>query len=434
MEECKVHKVERNGFRFHFIPTDKFKTITLVLKGNAPLTRETVTKRALLALLLKQGTKRYPSEKKLREKLDELYGATLHTTTAKKGSRSIFHLQLEFANETYIPGEDRLTEEVLQLFHELLYEPNIEGEAFPNSIVEREKKRLENTIQAVYDNKIAYANQRLFDEMYKGEPFSLHKDGYVEDLASLVGENMYLYYKQMIQEDEFDLYVLGDFKVDDFEQKITQLFKRETDFKQTTTEEKVIIQKVENPKEIIETDSINQAKLHIGYRTNVLYSDEDYPALQVFNGLFGAFPNSKLFINVRERNSLAYYVVSNIESHAGLMLVASGIEARDYEKASSIIQTELDKIRKGDFSEDELENVKTLIINSVKETLDRPSGTVELLYQQVIGKKERLPEEFFKEIEQVTKEEVIAVSNKVNLDTIYLLRSEVGDEDGRNSL
>src|SRR5690625_3623189 len=180
---------------------------------------------------------------------------------------------------------------------------------------------------------------------------------------------------------------------------------------------------VNNPSlvnEVIERQNIQQAKLHLGYRTNCIYKDNDYPALQVFNGIFGGFPSSKLFINVREKNSLAYYAASRLESHKGLLLVFSGIAANDYEKAREIIELQMTAMRNGEFTEDELSETKDLIINQLLETLDHPQGIVELLYQQVIGDKVISPEELIEKIASVTVKDVIQVASNIQEDTIYL--------------
>src|SRR5699024_5653345 len=133
--------------------------------------------------------------------------------------------------------------------------------------------------------------------------------------------------------------------------------------------------------------------------------------LQVFNGLFGGFPNSKLFINVREKNSLAYYAASRIESHKGLLFVFSGIASENYEKAKDIIQEQMDAMKKGDFTEKELEETKDLLVNQLLETMDSSRGIVELFYQQVVGGKKLPPNELIDQIKQVTKEDIVRVAN-----------------------
>lgn len=427
MTQFSFETVTSNDINFHFIPTNKFKTITVVVKCKAPLMREIVTKRALLPFVLKQGTKTHRSEKQLQTKLDELYGALLHIAATKKGPQHILHFQLEFANDKFIPGAEHVTSDALQLLHDIIFVPLIEAGSFNEQIIAREKRQLTNKINAVYDNKVAYANERLVDEMFADEPFAIHSDGYVADLDAIDGASLAKYYTDMIRSDDFDMYVLGDFSVADMKQKVTSLFKRENTVpqpKQLTNPSRP------TPKElnkVIETDTIQQAKLHIGYRTNILYKDEAYSALQVFNGLFGAFPNSKLFMNVREKHSLAYYIASRVESHAGLLLVYSGVETSEYEKAYTIIEAELEALRQGDFSDAELVTVQELLISSIKETLDHPAGTIELLYQEVVGETKLSPDTFIEKINQVSKEAVIKVAKQIELDTMYVLAGEVGD-------
>lgn len=427
MAFLSVQSVEKNGIHYHFIPTDKFKTITLVAKLKAPLNRETITKRALLPYVIQQGTVQYPSEKQLQEKLDNLYGALFHVTTTKKGEQNILHFQLELANEKFVGEANNITNEALQLFHEIIFSPLIKDDKLPKDIITREKRQLENKIKSIYDQKIAYANKRLIEEMFVDEPFSLHTDGYIEDLPSIQSENLADYYKTILKEDQFDLYVLGDFNAQSMQQTVTSLFKRGI---VTSNQEKKNVSKSTEPiqpKRITEADAIQQAKLHIGYRTNILYEDDAYSALQVFNGLFGAFPNSKLFLNVREKHSLAYYIASRLESHIGLLLVYSGVDSAEYERTLSIVEDQFEQLRTGNFTDDELASVQNLIINNIKETLDHPLGTIELLYQQVIGEKNLSPDEFIKEIKEVTREDILEVAEQIQLDTIYILAREVGE-------
>lgn len=427
MNRLRIKTTNKHHINFHFVPTKKFKTITVVAKLKAPLSRETITKRALLPFVLQKGTESYANEKQLQMKLDELYGAQLHIDATKKGPYHIIHFQIEFANERFIEQANHITDEALHLFHEVMFAPRIEAKSFNEQVVQREKKQLEHKIESIYDHKAAYANERLIDEMFANEPFALHTDGYVEDLQAIDGHNLASYYEDMIRTDDVDLYVLGDFDIHEMERTVTALFQREYLTKEIEKDQMITTFESIHPRKIVETDTIQQAKLHIGYRTNILYKDEAYSALQVFNGLFGAFPNSKLFINVREKNSLAYYIASQIESHANFLLVHSGVETTDYEKAYSIIEEQLDEVRNGNFTEEDIKNVQSLIVSNVKETLDHPTGTIELLYQQEVGQKQRSPEEFIEQINEVKKEEVLKVANNISLDTIYVLTGKAGE-------
>jgi len=433
MNTIKEKIITKDGLHLHLIPNKKFKTISFVAKFKAPLTRETITKRALLPYILRQGTKNYPTEQDLQLKLDELYGAVLSIDAAKKGNNHILSIRLDVANQKYIPETSDVIDESIQLLHDIIFQPRTEQNGFQKKVFERERETLRQKMRAIIDDKMMYANIRLIDEMCEGEAYQLHVHGYEEDLDKLTAEELYAYYTNLFKEDALDLYVLGDFDSELMAEKVTQTISKKS--KQTipvSEDEKIDL--TEAPKVIIETDDIQQAKLHIGYRTHCTYKDDDYYALQVFNGLFGGFPSSKLFINVREKNSLAYYAASRIESHKGLLLVFSGIDANDYEDAREIIEQQMTAMKNGDFSLDELEETKDLVINQLLETIDNPRGIVELLYQQVLAGKRITPEVLIQNIKKVTKDDVVRVAKNIKTDTIYLLTNKDGDIDAKENI
>jgi len=429
-----VDMIERqfneSGAALHFIQSKKFKTLNIVAKFKAPLEKDTITKRALLPYVLKQGTKNHPTRQQLQLKLDELYGAVLSVAGSKKGDSHTISIRLEAANQKFIPDETSVIDELIGLFDEFLFEPNAKNNAFDKTVFEREKATLKQKIHAIKDNKMAYANMRLIDEMCGDEAYGLHIQGYEDDLDALSAVDLYEYYQHMLAGDQLDIYVLGDFEESAIHDKISNLLSRHNyqhkpEQKKTEEEEKQVIE----PKEIIERQDIQQAKLHIGYRTHTTYQDEDYFALQVFNGLFGGFPSSKLFLNVREKHSLAYYAASRFESYKGLLFVMSGIAPEDFEQARDIIREQLSAIKQGDFTEEELTEIKDLIVNQLLEITDNPQGIIEMQYQQVLGDKERDASQVIDHIQAVTREEVIQLANKIEEDTLYLLTSEGGMEN-----
>ena len=423
MNAIEEKLIRQSGLNVHTVQSKKFKTINIVAKFRAALNRKTITNRALLPYILRQGTKSYPNEQALQLKLDQLYGAVLSIDGAKKGDNHIISFRLEVANENYISDESTVIDEAITLLHEVIFHPHVDGDAFNTKIFNREKETLKQKINAVIDDKMAYANMRLIDEMCSGELYETHVHGYKEDLENMTANNVYEYYKSMLQEDQLDIYIVGDFDEKLMVGKITSAIDRNEN-KQVITDQEIVKESTSPVNEVIERQDIQQAKLHLGYRTNCIYKDNDYPALQVFNGIFGGFPSSKLFINVREKNSLAYYAASRLESHKGLLLVFSGIAASDYEQAREIIELQMNAMKNGDFTDDELVETKDLIENQLLETLDNPQGIIELLYQQVLGDKKMTPDQLIEKIRNVTKEDIIQVGARIQEDTIYLLTSK----------
>ncbi|WP_157349724.1 EF-P 5-aminopentanol modification-associated protein YfmF [Bacillus sp. EE-W1] len=420
--EQQLH--ELGGLRVHIIPTDKYKTNTFVFRFKAPLNEETVTERALLPYVLQSATEKLPSVIRLRQYLEELYGSSLAVDVSKKGEDHIISIYVDIANEVYLHDAPPLFEKALSMLSDIVLHPATEGNGFLPSIVESEKRALLQRIEATYDDKMRYANERLIEEMCKVEPYRLSAHGKKEIVSSITNESLYQYYQKVLAEDEMDLYIIGDIS----ENAVDLVSKYFSISARPARERNVLLHKRNNEeKEVVEKQELKQSKLHIGYRTFITYKDEDYFALQLFNGLFGGFSHSKLFVNVREKNSLAYYAASRFESHKGLLFVMSGIEAKNYEKAVEIIKEQMLAMQNGDFSEEEMHQTKSVIQNQILEAIDTPRGFVEMLYHGIISDRTRPVEEWLIGIESVTKEEIVKVAKNIELDTIYFLQGTEGE-------
>ncbi|MFT4413630.1 EF-P 5-aminopentanol modification-associated protein YfmF [Fredinandcohnia humi] len=411
------HKV--NGITIHTIKTDKYKTNTIVLKMKAPLQQENVTHRALLPYVLQSETPSYPSSTSLRSYLDELYGATLQVDLAKKGEYHIISFNMEIANEIFLNDQTPLFDKGIALLSEIIFSPAKENGIFKSSVVEKEKRGLKQRIQAVYDDKMRYSNLRLVEEMCKDEPYHLHVNGRIEDIENISSASLYEYYQKALAEDEIDLYIIGNVDLEKVESAVSSAFVFSN--REVATLPPSTSKKITNVNEVIEKQDVKQGKLNIGFRTNTAFSDPDYDALQVFNGIFGGFSHSKLFINVREKESLAYYAASRVESHKGLLMVMSGIDFKNYERAVTIVKEQMKAMTEGDFTEDTLLQTKAMVKNQLLETIDTSRGIAEVLYHNVVSTKKRKIEDWISGIDAVTKEQVINVGKKIELDTIYFL-------------
>lgn len=410
---------EKSGYKLHVVRTDKYKTNTLVLKMKAPLTKEDVTYRALLPYVLQSNTSKYPTTPELRSYLDDLYGAGFYVDVAKKGEYQIISFTIDIVNEKFLSDSTPLLEKAFGLLSEVIFNPKKNGEAFDSKTVSNEIRSLKQRIQSISDDKMRYSATRLVEEMCKNEPYALEASGNLQDLETITPESLFAYYKKMLSEDEIDLYVIGDIdgsEVEALADKYVSLQEREPVRLPRETGKAV-----EKEKEIIENSDVKQGKLNIGYRTQVAYGDPDYYALQLFNGIFGGFSHSKLFINVREKASLAYYAASRLESHKGLLMVMAGIENANYNQALDIIHAQMKEMKQGNFSDEELAQTKAVVKNQLLETIDVSRGLVEILYHNVISGQDISLDEWFAKTERTTKEEIIAVGQKIQLDTIYFL-------------
>ncbi|MBU8700027.1 pitrilysin family protein [Bacillus paralicheniformis] len=417
-------KRKHRGLTSHIVKTEKFKTVSIIFKMLAPLTKEDVTERALFPHVLLRGTGTRPKTSELRMYLDELYGTSVSCDLSKKGEMHVITFRLDIANEKFLKDQTPLLEKGLELLSEIIFSPALEDGAFLPLYVSQEKRTLKQRIQAVYNDKMRYSNLRLIQVMCKDEPYALHVNGELDDVDDITPQSLYEAYQKAVTEDQLDIYVVGDVDEQQVDSYISKYFEvNERELRPVPKLEQI---RAKEPQEVVEDADVKQGKLNMGFRTGTYFTDDDYPALQLFNGLFGGFSHSKLFINVREKASLAYYAASRIESFKGLMMVMSGIEVGNYQKAVDIIKEQFQEMKKGSFTEEAIDQTKAVIKNQILETLDTPYGLVEFIYQQAAAQTEFSLEDWLGRIDNVRKAEIIEVGKKIDLDTTYFLKGTEG--------
>jgi predicted Zn-dependent peptidase len=411
----------------HLIPTSKFKTVFVTIFVQQVLDRELATQTALLPAVLERGSRRYPTYQDIKRRLEELYGAELGAGVVKKGERHFVSFSLEVINDKFAPGEN-LLRQGMAVLRDVLIDPLLEDGAFKSDYVEQEKEQQEREILSLINNKVNYALERCIQEMCAGERFGVYRYGDVERLKSITPRRLYKYYSSLLEENAIDIFVVGEVNEEETLSLVEESFSlpRAREAKQMPPKDEPIIpQQVRYFEEKL---PVNQGKLTLGYRTNVSYGDEDYLAMLFYNGILGGFPHSKLFQNVREKESLAYYAFSRLAKHKGIQLVGSGIEVKNYERALRIIQEQVQSLKKGEISHEEMENTRMALISQLKILGDNPSSLVSFFQDGLMAEREDEIEDMIRGIERLGKDDIVEAANKVALDTVYFLRSEDGKE------
>ena len=410
---------QMNGYKLHLIPTKKFKNITISLRLQNRLTRETSTIRTLLTFVLIASTNKYKTTKDIAAYLDEMYGARLSNNILSKGYSHIMQLYSGCVNENYLPSKESLLEKQILLINDLFYDPNALNGAFDEKIVELKKKELKERLQAAKDDKFSYSLDKLFEYMGRGSVLGINSTGYEEEIDAISAKDLYEYLQKCILEDEKHLYIVGD--IDD---NVVNLFDKNLKFKSHGNQYSSAYQfKSDKPEilEVIENQEITQAKLNMGFTIDCDYTSDDHYAFTVFNAYYGGFSQSRLFQVVREENSLCYYVSSSYDAFNGIMIVNSGIEDNDYEKAKTLIIEELEKIQNGNVEEERLNLAKGMLANSLRKTNDEAGSMIAIDYNRDITGKIETNEEYLDKLINVTKEDIVRVAKKVKLDTVCLL-------------
>ncbi|WP_213951713.1 EF-P 5-aminopentanol modification-associated protein YfmF [Tepidanaerobacter syntrophicus] len=412
-------KALENNINIHIYPTSKFKTINFYLFVHQELKKEIATKTALLPFVLKRGSQNFPTQRSMNLFLENLYGTSTDSDILKRGEVHVLEFYMEIPNPKFI-GEENLIEEGLKVFQDVVQNPLTENGSFKKEYVDQEKEILKRNIESLYNDKFNYVIERCIQEMCEGEPFSIYKYGSVEDLQTIDSNNLYSYYNECITTCPMDLFILGDIDENKIEKLIKEMFFiQRKDIKKINTEfsEKI----VEKPKYVEEKQDVNQGKLALGFRTNTKYGNSDYYALAVYNSILGGGPYSKLFQNVREKESLAYYAFSKLEKNKGLMLISSGIEFSKKDKALDIIGKQVEDMEKGNISAYEFDSAVKSLVNAFKEAADSPSAIIQSRLDGIINGVDETTDEIVDKLQKVTKNDVVNVAQKIKLDTIFFL-------------
>nr|WP_233168206.1 pitrilysin family protein [Paenibacillus roseus] len=407
--------------RLHVLPTKRFKTFAISLYAGVPLAEDTVTATALTPFVLRRGTYATPETIAFRERLDNMYGAGFGFDIYKRGDSQIVQFRLDVIHDQFVSSSASLLEAALQLLGEVLTSPAQENEdALRAKYVAAEKTTLKQRLEAIINDKIRYAAERCVEEMYAGDPFRFHALGQISDLAAIDERSLYQSYRQWLSNACFDLYVVGDTSLEEVQAIAAKAFQT-GEGKPGTYAKPSGGRHVSDVKTVIEKMDVNQGKLNMGLRTNTGYADDDYASMLMYNGILGGYPHSKLFMNVREKASLAYYAASRLDGIKGLCTIQSGIEIKNFERAAEIIRKQLDSMRAGELSELEINQTKAMILNHLRELQDSAFEMIAYDFNSILTGRVRSNAELMSDIQAVTPQDVVQAAQKVELDTIYFL-------------
>ena len=416
-----IEKKIKKGIKLHILNTDKFKTNLVAVFLTTKLEKETVTPNALISAMLRRGTNNLKTQEEISKKLEELYGASFDCGIDKTGDNQVLKFYIQTINDDYIPQqEENMLKTSIENIFDIVFNPLTEKEGFKKEYVDQEKKNMKQRIEGRVDNKARYALDRCIEEMYKDKPYGLYKFGDVNSLENIDENNLYKTYKKLIDECKIDIFISGNInnEVEDIIKENENIKKlKERDAKYNTTSEKPEDKKGE----VTEKMSVTQGKLVMGLDLNIQNEDEKYYTL-VYNNILGGSANSKIFQNVREKASLAYSAGSSYFKYKNNIFINCGIEISNYEKAVELIKAQIEDMKNNNFTNEELENAKNSIIATIK-TIDDEQDTLIIYYfGQELSNNKITIEDYIKKIEEIKREDILNIANKVEINTIYFLR------------
>lgn len=414
-------KYTNNAFNIHIITTDKFKTISLKVNFKKKIEKKDITYRNLLTKILLQSNKQYKDKQVLEIATEELYNIGISASNYISGNYIITSFNSTFLNENYT--EKGMNEKSIKFFLDLIFKPNVSNKQF--AYFDLAQRLVKDEIAAIKDDPKSYSVQRLVEEM---DEKSYNPIGYLDDLENIDNDNLYNYYENMLKSDLIDIFIIGNFSADEMKNFINEKFSVNT-IKKPSKSHFIVNEKIrKKPQNIVEKLPLEQAKLCLGFKLENLTEFEIKYVMSIYCYILGGGPDSKLFKNVREKHSLCYSISCFHRPVTNTMIITAGINKEDAKKCISLIKKEMTKINKGDFEDNDIESAKIIGINALKEIEDYQASIIKIFESHEYLNFDLLDERSLS-INNVTKQDVINLSKKIHLDTIYLLEGDTYEEN-----
>ncbi len=422
----KYSKKDLGSYKLHLIKTNKFKTITVRITFRSPIIKEEITIRNMLCDIFTQSSKKYKTKRELTIKAQDLYAVDITTSNVRLGNYTNMNFYLNTLHDKYTePGNFK---EALDFLSEIIFNPDITDDKFNKEKLDIIKAACKSSLSSIKEDASNYSLIRMFEELDKDRPSSYRMVGYLEDLDKIDEKNLYTYYKKMLKTNLVDIFVIGDI---DFEE-VTELIKKKFQFK-TLKKQRIpyILEDIKTRGKrlfVKETINTNQSKLAIGCRTHELSDYERNYPLTLYNLILGGYSDSKLFQEVREKNSLCYVINSVPNKLDNLIIIRAGIDKENYKKTLSLIDKILIDMKKGKFTDEDLKTAKEYYNTALDELEESQTRIIDNYYMSELIGTDSI-EIKRKKIAKVTKEEIIKVAKKVKMDTVFLLEGDNNERD-----
>ena len=418
-------KKENGAYNLHIIKTNLYKTITVKIFFREEALKENITKRNFLSRMMMLGSNDYKTKVELTKAEQNLYAVNIASTNRRIGNYLDTGISLKVLHDKYTEEGNFLKS--LDLLNSIIFNPKVDNNAFDevdfNTVYEEYKADLESLVE----NKMSYALIKGLEATAKDSVISYRGIGYLEDLEKITKENLFDYYKEVINHNYVDIFVLGDVLEEEINNIIREKFKINT-FKKKPINALVNPLKVSRVKTIKEKTVAEQDNLIITLSLNNLTDYERNYPLSLYNAILGGGSESLLFREIREKNSLAYYVSSTPNKLDNLIIIRAGITKDKSMDAVNIIKKILQDLEKGKIDDEKIEKAKEYYTSAIDDIIESPFQIIESYYMIELLFVDDI-ETKRKKMLKVTKDEIIALAKKVRINTIYILE---GDDNGKN--
>lgn len=408
------------GIRFCSVKTDKFKTCRVNISLAMPLDKN-ASARAILPFMFSRRCAKYPDYTSLNRVLDELYGAAVSAGVLKRGEAQVISFSMSAIDDRFALDGDKVALECTKLLADMIFDPLTEGESFPEDIIEQEKRLLVEAIENELNDKRRYAMLRCEQLMFADEAYGVNRFGSVEDVKALTPDIVYAAWCDVLEKATVQITMVSSMDpqpiVDLIREKFSEIERHPVEIKT------LFVSGLPKPEYISESMPLKQGKLVMGFRTGMRSEDDMMPAMKVAVDIFGGGTYSKLFSVVREKMSLCYYCSAALFNSKGIVMVQSGIEDTNEEKAKNEIINQLRLTAEGEFTDEDFTSSIKSLTDSILGNSDTPEEITAWYASQILRNELKAPETYAKEIGSVDRAEVVRAAKTIMLDTIFMLKS-----------
>lgn len=413
------------GVRLTTIRTERFHSGYFSVQLLRPLCSSDASRNALLPSVLSRGTRTMPDQAKIADALDSLYGSSLEPGIRQLGETLAIGFQAAFPDDRFLPGAADCLKSIVAMSGEMLLDPATRGGLLREDFVRSEAQNLHDRIEAAVNNKRGYAHKRARELMFEGEAFGVYPLGEAEEALRIRYQALTKFYREALRTSSIELFYCGSAGHERVEESVRRVFmtlpggsERLLPGTELQTEEREM-------RLFTEEMDVEQGNLVIGFRWH-RSGPADYPALAVFNELYGGGDNSRLFLNIREDRALCYAVGSSVERYKEIMFVAAGIDFDKREEAQEAILAELGDLARGSISSVELETARRSVAAAYLQGLDNPASVCEFrLGQNLLGSGGDL-RQYAALAAEVQAEDVARIASEMKPQLSYFLRGEAG--------
>ncbi len=416
----------KQGIRAHFIKTDQYKTDLTCIIITTALKKETVTKNALIPFILRRGNMRLENQYKINRELENLYGASFNCGIDKMGDNVVLKFYIESISNEYALNGENILKACVENLLDIVFNPIQKNGILNEEFLEVEKENLKDVIESKIDDKDSYSLDKCISNMYGENGFGLYKYGFIEDVDNITIESISEYYNWLINNSKIDIFISGNIDNNEMKnileqnQNIKKLKPRIENY--VLNNEFTEVKEIAAEKNVEEKMNVTQGKLVIGL--DITKQMENLQAIGlVYNAILGDGANSMMFQNVREKEGLAYSAKSMFVKQKLNIFIRCGIQIENYQKTVDLVRVQLDNIKNGNFTEEDIENAKKYLISGIK-SIEEEQDTEMIFYiGQEISKVNMTLEEYIEKINKVSKEDIVNFADSVCINTIYFLRN-----------